>query len=214
MMIKRKNKNYFDVEKEMQFLNEQLNQGYLLTSTSIHAYEFEETSLKGQYYIAYITDEKQKQELDEMADEITEIKNEDFHSVCRMGKQLKNSFYRTDQLKGKWCYYFIPYNFDYCIESDIKRKHEMYKQLFKLRLYILILFFITVLFSIYCSVTKNIPLLAGLYTPWNEIENTFAQGDYFWTYISVTVNIVTCILPLYIPFLCYQCMRLFKLMRY
>ena len=100
MMIKRKNKNYFDVEKEMQFLNEQLNQGYLLTSTSIHAYEFEETSLKGQYYIAYITDEKQKQELDEMADEITEIKNEDFHSVCRMVKQLKNSFYRTDQLKG------------------------------------------------------------------------------------------------------------------
>ena len=209
MIKKRTNKSYFDVEKELQFLNEQLDQGYLLTSTSIHAYEFEETSLKGQYYIAYITDEKQKQELDEMADEITEIDNEDFHSVCRIVKRLKNTFYRTDQLKGKWCYYFIPYNFDYCIESDIKRKHEMYGKLLKIKMfYFLLGILVTMMIFVLLIISHS--SIDKLLMPWELIESFLNDNSLILAYIMITGLIDLYIAPFVFVFSLYQITRLYN----
>ena len=208
-MIKRKNKSYFDVEKEMEFLNEQLNQGYLLTSTNIHAYEFEETTLKGQYYIAYITDEKQKQELDEMADEITEIKNEDFHSVQRILRRAKNKFYRTDRLDGTWCYYFSSNDFD-CLEDDIKRKHDMYSQFMIMKgVYTIISIAVVVFFPIFIMNNSDVTF-TQIFMPWQLIEIFLKKENYLFAFIMIAGLVYEYIFPFYLAFSLYQIIRVFK----
>ena len=209
MIIQKKNKSYFDVEKELQFLKEQLDQGYLLTGTSINAYEFEETSLKGQYYIAYITDDKQKQDLDEMADEITEIENTDFHSVQRILSRTKNAIYQTDKLNGTWCYYFSPNDFD-CLEDDIKRKHDMYLQFMIMKgVYTLISIALVVFFPIFIMNNTDVTF-TQIFMPWQLIEIFLKKENYIFAFVMIAGLVYEYIFPFYFVFSLYQIIRLYK----
>ena len=207
--IIRKDKSFFDLVKELDFLNVQLNQGYLLTSTSINAYEFEETSLKGQYYIAYITDEKQKQELDEMADEITEIENADFHSVQRILRRTKNAIYQTDKLNGTWCYYFSPNDFD-CLEDDIKRKNDMYLQFMIMKgVYTLISIALVVFFPIFIMNNTDVTF-TQIFMPWQLIEIFLKKENYIFAFVMIAGLVYEYIFPFYFVFSLYQITRLYK----
>ena len=208
--MKRKNQSFFDLEKELQFLNEKLKEGYLLKDVTIKQYEFEETAIKGQYYIAYITSDEQKQELNEMADEVTQIANEDFHSVQRLLKRTNNSLYRTDKLKGTWVYYFSPTSFDYCLQDDIKRRNEMYKQFLIWRaIYMMISFGIVVVTpTVIMHHTKQ--SFVDFYRPWKLID-TFLNGKNFaFAFIMISALIYEYIFPFIFAYWLYQIIRLYK----
>lgn len=210
--MKRKNQSFFDLEKELQFLNEKLKEGYLLKDVTIKQYEFEETAIKGQYYIAYITSDEQKQELNEMADEVTQIANEDFHSVQRLLKRTNNSLYRTDKLKGTWVYYFSPTSFDYCLTDDMKRRREVYSQFLKWKMLDTMIGVIFVICIPMMMLYKTQMSFADLYMPWKMIDMFLLRGD--WSFIIAWIMISALIYEYIFPFIfaywLYQIIRLYK----
>ena len=212
--IKRKNWYFFDLEKEMQFLSQKLKEGYVLKDIKDDVYTFTETNLKGSYYIAYITEESQKAEFETIAEEVAQVPSSDFYIIHKYKRLFKNSFYRIDEKKGYWCYYFVPFHFMISPKEDVQRKHELYKQILKIKAYqafMLILFMFLIFMPAYTRGSKGPRIF---FTPLDLLEFELTQGNYFWAFIEVCTIIYLVLFPFILAYEGYQIYRYYRNFKY
>lgn len=126
---------FFDWQKEKDFLNQQLKQGFLLKDIQHHHYVFTQEDVHGSYYIAYLTEAQQQAEFSDVAEEIIRIDNTSFYEIHRIHKHSKHAFFPPNTMFGTWYITFVPHSYEVCSLSDHKRKKKQYHFLFLRKLF-------------------------------------------------------------------------------